>query len=247
MAYIINNDPTILNIKLTTRGRDLLSKGSLTFDNFVLGDSEIDYNLINAINDVNFSESILGSFDKNPNIISYIPQSSGGTQYNSISTVHSMPMTVENAVVDMGFFESINAITTTTTTAPVTTTTTHGITTTTTAPVTTTTTIPVTTTTIPVTTTTTTLPPTTTTTTLPPTTTTTTINPSGLTMTFSNFTAVSSVVGDYTNVNSWNTFFSLPAYGLPFTSVEYNNITHIIKLHGGDGILLKKSIFRTTY
>jgi hypothetical protein len=104
MSYIIKTDPTIINIKLTTKGRELLSKGQLTFSSFVLGDSEIDYNLIKDINDTNFSESILRPVDKNPNIISYIPQVSGGTAYNAISTVQSIPVVVRNTVDDIGFF-----------------------------------------------------------------------------------------------------------------------------------------------
>lgn len=107
MSYIIKTEPTILNIKLTNKGRELISKGLLTFNSYVLGDSEIDYNLIKNINNTIFSESILKPVDKNPKIISYIPQVSGGTGYNTITTVQSIPTIVTNNVIDLGFFESV--------------------------------------------------------------------------------------------------------------------------------------------
>ena len=43
MAFIEKKDPTVLNIMLTSCGRELLSTGNLTFDYYALGDSEVDY------------------------------------------------------------------------------------------------------------------------------------------------------------------------------------------------------------
>ena len=43
MAFIDKKDPVVLNIKLTSKGRELLSQGKLKFKYYVIGDSEIDY------------------------------------------------------------------------------------------------------------------------------------------------------------------------------------------------------------
>ena len=43
MAFIDKKDPVVLNIKLTSKGRELLSEGNLNFKYFAIGDSEIDY------------------------------------------------------------------------------------------------------------------------------------------------------------------------------------------------------------
>jgi len=106
MAFIEKNDPTVLSIKLTTKGRELLSKGKLTFDYFAVGDSEIDYNLIKAstVFDPTYSPSILRPADKNPDLISFITNTSGSTEFNAITSVPSYPMIVENTIDSVGFF-----------------------------------------------------------------------------------------------------------------------------------------------
>jgi hypothetical protein len=45
----------------------------------------------------------------------------------------------------------------------------------------------------------------------------------------------------YTTVEEWNTFFDLPNRGIPFTSLEITNYTHILK--GGSNITLYNDIF----
>ena len=106
MAFIEKNDPTVLNIKITTKGRELLSKGQLTFNYFAIGDSEIDYNLIKAVTsfDPNYSPIILRPADKNPKLISFIKSVSGGTEYNPITSVPSIPMVIQNDISSLGFF-----------------------------------------------------------------------------------------------------------------------------------------------
>ena len=48
-------------------------------------------------------------------------------------------------------------------------------------------------------------------------------------------------VTDATSVSDWNTFFDLPTYGTPFTSVDV--IGNEVTLSGGSGITLKGGIF----
>ncbi len=113
MAFIDKKDPIVLNIKLTSKGRELLAKGKLSFNYFAIGDSEIDY-AYNADIEANpqvsgytaFDSNILKPVDKNPNIISFIPRtlSLSGNPYNTITTVPTSNYTVENSIDSLGFF-----------------------------------------------------------------------------------------------------------------------------------------------
>lgn len=111
MAFISKQDPTVLNIKLTSKGRELLAEGKLNFKYFVIGDSEINYELNNEIqNDyyssgyTGFDSSILSAYDKNPSIISSIPRNLSGDSYNEIISIPITNYVVENSVGSIGFF-----------------------------------------------------------------------------------------------------------------------------------------------
>lgn len=113
MAFIEKTDPVVLNIKLTSKGRDMLSQGKLTFKYFVIGDSEIDYSFVNEVKTVNieyttFDSGILIPLDNNPDIISFIPKNTSlsGNPYNLISSVPESNYQVINSVSSIGFFNS---------------------------------------------------------------------------------------------------------------------------------------------
>jgi len=103
MAFIDKKDPVVINIKLTSKGRELLSAGNLSFDYYALGDSEIDYNFIAETGLVPFDSTILRPADKNPNILSFITRNLSGDPYNTIS---SAPTTYQviNSIDPIGFF-----------------------------------------------------------------------------------------------------------------------------------------------
>ena len=46
MSYINKQSTTLVRVKLTDIGREQLSKGQLTFANYMIGDSEVDYNYV---------------------------------------------------------------------------------------------------------------------------------------------------------------------------------------------------------
>jgi hypothetical protein len=46
MSYINKQSTTLVRVKLTDIGREQLSKGQLTFNNYIIGDSEVDYNYV---------------------------------------------------------------------------------------------------------------------------------------------------------------------------------------------------------
>lgn len=62
-----------------------------------------------------------------------------------------------------------------------------------------------------------------------------------LRLTFDSIENANSLVGDASNVADWNTFFDLPTYGNPFTSVTI--VGNTVQLFGGSGIDLKDSLF----
>ena len=46
MSYINKQSTTLVRVKLTDIGREQLAKGQLTFNNYIIGDSEVDYNYV---------------------------------------------------------------------------------------------------------------------------------------------------------------------------------------------------------
>lgn len=104
MAFIDKTDPVVINIKLTTKGRELLSTGQLGFKYFAIGDSEIDYAFNNATGLVPFDSNVLRPADKNPNIISFIPRDLGSDPYNEISSIPTSQYIVTNTAEPIGFF-----------------------------------------------------------------------------------------------------------------------------------------------
>lgn len=112
-AFIDKKDPVVLNIKLTSLGRELLSKGILNFSYYTIGDSEIDYNFNTNVIASNPSYSpsfsnILRPTDKNPNLLSFVTRNLSGNPYNFISNVPSTPTIIQNTAQPLGFF-SVNS------------------------------------------------------------------------------------------------------------------------------------------
>jgi hypothetical protein len=65
--------------------------------------------------------------------------------------------------------------------------------------------------------------------------------PQSLKLTFDNITNADALVGDSSDVADWNTFFDLPTYGNPFTSVEV--VGNEIRLLGGSDIVVREYLF----
>lgn len=107
MAFIEKKDPVVLNIRLTTKGRELLSTGNLSFKYFAVGDSEIDYVFDKAAGLNPFNANILRPADNNPNIISFIPQNISGDPYNVIPSIPASTYLVTNSAGSIGFFTNL--------------------------------------------------------------------------------------------------------------------------------------------
>ena len=113
MAFIEKKDPIVMNIKLTSKGRELLAGGNLDFKYFAIGDSEVDYEFNSEVNAIDrsytaFDSSVLRPVDKNPKLISFILKNLSGDSYNELTTVPTTPYAVENQVESLGFFTNNN-------------------------------------------------------------------------------------------------------------------------------------------
>ncbi|MFA5366417.1 MAG: hypothetical protein WC333_00640 [Dehalococcoidia bacterium] len=109
MAFIDKKDPVVLNIKLTSKGREQLSRGLLDFKYFAIGDSEMDYQFnseVEAVDDeyTPFYSQILRPADKNPSLLSFIKKSTTDSEYNEISSIPVTVTPVVNTVQTLGFF-----------------------------------------------------------------------------------------------------------------------------------------------
>ena len=111
MAFILKSDPTVIAIKLTNKGRQLLSTGQLTFSKYSLGDSEIDYAFNDEISFNPFEQKILRPKDQNPEIVNFIEQSVSGATMIDLPTVVSNTSVITNTAPEKGFFESPSGVT----------------------------------------------------------------------------------------------------------------------------------------
>jgi len=102
MSFI--NDESVVRVKLTNKGRDLLSRGELTFKKFAVGDSEIDYEFIKNSGLPISETSILRPKDNNPSIVSFIYKTENTITINDLPSVSTIPATISNSTTERGFF-----------------------------------------------------------------------------------------------------------------------------------------------
>ena len=122
MSYNIDNSNGFVSLKLTNIGRQMLASGQLTFNQWALGDSEINYDREEVVEtnsgDVAFSANtkILRPKDKQPNIKYFV--STGSTVFNPITNanINVVKALVNNKATERGFFSgstgSYNTLTT---------------------------------------------------------------------------------------------------------------------------------------
>lgn len=99
MSYIIKKNDALVNVKLTTQGRRNLAAGNLTFTNFILGDSEMDYSSDDkpSVNILRPSENQIG--------LTYPIGATGDLDIiRPITVVNSIPNEVYSTAKERGFF-----------------------------------------------------------------------------------------------------------------------------------------------
>ena len=100
MSYTIKKNDPVVNVKLTAQGRRNLAAGKLTFSNFTLGDSEMDYSSDDksGINILRPSENQIG--------LTYpVGKSNQLDISNPITVVNSIPNEVYATAKERGFFD----------------------------------------------------------------------------------------------------------------------------------------------
>ena len=107
MAFL--QDQTVIHIKLTDKGRELLSRGELTFKKFAIGDSEIDYEFNTNANLSAENATILRPYDNNPDIVSFIPEDVDGDIYTSLHSIANTTTVVTNTIAQKGMFNATGA------------------------------------------------------------------------------------------------------------------------------------------
>lgn len=107
MSYIIKDNNVVLNTKLTSIGRKLLAQGKLNFSFYTIGDSEINYKLIDETDFDGMNFQILRPKDNYPDVTSYLKQTLGSTnRYVELSTnnINVVELSVINTAEPRGFF-----------------------------------------------------------------------------------------------------------------------------------------------
>ncbi len=133
MSYINKQTTGLVKVKLTDKGRELLAMGQLTFAQYTIGDSEVDYNYVKgwsqfvpnsgaatgeflfhlADGDINrdiFSK-VLRPLDAQPAMNSYLVDQSGNMSFplNLQSNIQLIRAIVSNEAEERGFFSGSTA------------------------------------------------------------------------------------------------------------------------------------------
>lgn len=123
MSYIINSTDSLVSIKLTDIGRQMLASGQLNFSYWAIGDSELNYSREQILDanstDVTLSatSAILRPVDRQPNIKSFITKSTSASEYQTIgdsnSSINVIKAVINNQAAERGFFNNLTTAFTT--------------------------------------------------------------------------------------------------------------------------------------
>jgi hypothetical protein len=113
MSYIINNSGAFVNIKLTDTGRRKLAEGKLNFTAWGIGDSELNYNREEIVDNyqtdpqLSGTSMILRPVDKQPNLTSFVSVD-GVTPTNPLTAnqISTLKAIVNNKAIERGFFSA---------------------------------------------------------------------------------------------------------------------------------------------
>lgn len=107
MSFIQKSDAVVINTKLTSIGRQLLSVGALTFSKIEFGDSEVDYDFLRDNSTIITGSDliIMRPKDLNPPLKYGLPITEGLTETKAtLGTITSNPTLVTNTAKSRGFF-----------------------------------------------------------------------------------------------------------------------------------------------
>jgi hypothetical protein len=107
MSYIIKSTNPFASTKLTEKGREKLAKGSLTFDSWAIGDSEINYDreIFVDADILSATTKVLRPKDKNPDLKYFINTGSGSNlKAFGASDIRCIRATINNEADERGHF-----------------------------------------------------------------------------------------------------------------------------------------------
>jgi hypothetical protein len=109
MSYIINSTSPFVSIKLTEKGREQLAQGKLNFSYWAIGDSEINYEREQIVDNdpsLTATTAVFKPFDRQPNIKSFIYPSATSEFYQPVnaSVINVVKAIVNNEAKERGFF-----------------------------------------------------------------------------------------------------------------------------------------------
>lgn len=105
MAFINKDSIVVIEGKITNIGRQLLAYGSLTFNKFAVGDSEIDYQFLDKYTLFAQDQNVLRPIDSQPNMRYPVLLSNTSTDYLApIPSVSANERLIRNKGKERGFF-----------------------------------------------------------------------------------------------------------------------------------------------
>lgn len=112
MTYIIENKSPLISIKLTSKGREKIATGSLTWDYWSLGDSEVDYRYVRNIPESLGELNILKPKDNQPNIKTLVEMDNCSVLHGITSSEKQViECCIKNKAKERGFFTGSDSTT----------------------------------------------------------------------------------------------------------------------------------------
>lgn len=103
MSFINSQTSAYIYAKLTDTGRQLLAQGALTYNYWVLGDSEADYGFYSVNYDL-VNNKVVAPKDKNPNIKYPLSSNLNGNIFNTLPAITPSQQIITNVAETRGFF-----------------------------------------------------------------------------------------------------------------------------------------------
>ncbi len=110
MSYIINQTNAFVSVKLTDLGRESLAKGQLNFSFWAIGDSEINYNREELVENnpldsaYSATSKILRPANSQPDIKSFVSTGTSVLNPMTLANIKTIKAVVNNQATERGFF-----------------------------------------------------------------------------------------------------------------------------------------------
>lgn len=118
MSYIIKHNDPFISVKLTEKGREQLSRGRLTYSKWAIGDSEVNYNREEVVDDnpthpvLSATSRVIRPKEQNPDLRYFITDNVNENPLNDLTEANlsSKKLIINNEAKERGFFERNGSI-----------------------------------------------------------------------------------------------------------------------------------------